>query len=236
MPEPPPGVVAEFEAALEEEAAAYEREVLAALGAAGRSRHAAHDVSGEPRDPEGKWTAGGGGSGKRPEWARRKPKEGDAVHSYLGAFQEPGEGEPATAKDARQANRELKEEGSAYRIVPDGQGGWVAAHRADLADNYGPRWTVAEDPLTGRADVAEPDYFHGRQALAGDRLSRSYVQAFNDPAADKPATAEEAAQANRELEADGSAYRLKHSEEHGAWVAVPAAVLHRRLDPDGGTD
>ncbi len=205
-------------------------------------RRFAEDAEGHEHGADGRFVSKGGESGKGSaggdkkggDRKRPRPPADDPVHSYLDAFVDPGEGgTPATAKEAREANREIKAEGSKFRVVPDGKGGWTAEHVTYLRDNYGDHWTVGTNPLTGLPDVAEPDYLESLKELSGDKNTRSYLHAFNDPAAASPATKEEADQVNRELEEDGSPYRLHFDGDYGLWVARKAAAPHAERRPRG---
>lgn len=160
---------------------------------------------------------------------RKSLKEDDPIHSYLGAFNDKSQ-DAATAKDARQANRELKSEDSKFRLVPDGEGGWEPRHASDLTKEFGARWTVTDNPLTGQIDVGDKDYFDELETLAGNEETKSYLHAFNDPM-EIPPTSEEVDQANKELAGDESNFRIIRDKEHGLWVAKIADDYARsRLD------
>ncbi len=177
-----------------------------------------------PRADDGKFGEGSGGaSGQSPGSSasapsgKRTPKEGDPVHSYLEAFTDPS-GEPATAEDARTANKEIKDEGGKFRLIPDGKGGWEARHIADILDDFGDHWAITTNPLTGLPDAGDLDYFREIKAKSGDDETRSYLHSFNDPGGDK-VTEEDLATANRELAEGGSRYQIAWGEDLHLWVA-----------------
>jgi hypothetical protein len=146
---------------------------------------------------------------------------GDAVHGYVQGFAD-GKG---TAEDFRQANRELKEDGSKYRLVPTADGKAQPMHVRDIVDQYGPRWSVAVNPLTGKLDAGDADWFREAAKFSGDKETRSYLHAFNDPK--QIGTEADAKQANKELAESGNAHRIQWSKEQGLWVATKATHNER---------
>ncbi len=191
-------------------------------------RQKSKDSSGhEHAADSGQFTSGSGGTAnpgkpesKLPRATKPKgPKPDDPIHGYLDAFNDPGE-TPATADDARTANKELKEEGSKYRIIPTGDGKWKTAHVKDLVNEYGEDWTVGVNALTGKIDLAGRYYLKEMQTLSGDKISRGYLAAFND-ASGGQSTPEEAATANEEMAAEGSKFQIAFDKDYGLWVAKP---------------
>ncbi len=182
------------------------------------------DESKHPRGEGGKFGEGGGSAGKPenklPRATKSKgPKPDDPVHGYLAAFNDPTD--KATAEDARTANKELKEEGSKYRIIPDeeNRGKWKIAHVKWLNDEISEDWTVGVNALTGNVELADRNYLKEMQAISGDRISRGYLAAFNDP--NEAVTEEDAATANEEMAADGSKFQIAYDKDYGLWVAKP---------------
>lgn len=166
------------------------------------------DASGHEHGADGRFGSGGNG--------KRAPAADDLVHSYLDPLNDP-EVTPPTAKEANEINRELKADGSKFRVVPDGRGKWVAMHVADVVDEFGVRWGIFTNPLTGATDVGDRDAFADFKKLSGDENTRAYLHVFNDP--QQKVTDEDAQVANKELEQDGSPFRLEYDELYSLWVA-----------------
>jgi hypothetical protein len=146
----------------------------------------------------------------------KKPPADDPVNAAVESFRK---NPMATAKDAREANQKLRDDGSKFRLVPDGKGGWNAMHLRDLGSLVGERSVLVTNPLTGKPDMGDREYFEQARKMVGDTISASYVQTFNDPEF-RDYTAEDIAVANKEMADDGSKFQLAWNNEWGKWTAV----------------
>lgn len=148
----------------------------------------------------------------------QEPEKDDIVNHYVGAFND-SPSTPEDVKDADQVNKELEDAESEFRVIPDGNGKWRAAHLDELDDEYGDDWTIQVNPLTGHPDISTDSYWNDVDGLDGDEISASYVHAFNDESESK-ATHHELMIANQEMKDAGSEYELAFDKARGAWIAV----------------